>query len=271
MQTIKSVRLEEYTRETLARHAKETLLVIPTGATEQHGPHLPVGTDEIVAYHLAIESATRVCERGEMCLVAPPLWYGSSHHHIPYPGTLSLAANTFLQAIEDLAVTASGWGIKRLFLLNGHGGNANLLQQAARNLVLKTDLDVGTASYWDLVRDRLLQDPTVADVVKDMPGHAGYFETSVMLALRPELVDVDAYPAKSSAPARKQSFPNRSGPFVQRSPIWHQKAGGISDAPSEASAEIGKRVLEHTIASLTECLLAFRFQRLDGPDTSRPS
>jgi creatinine amidohydrolase len=258
---MRSVRLEEHTRESLARHAKDALLVIPTGATEQHGPHLPVGTDEIVAQYLAIESATRVLEQGEICLVAPPLWYGSSHHHLPFPGTLSLAAGTFLQAIEDLASTASGWGIKRLFLLNGHGGNANLLQQAARNLVLTTDLDVGTASYWDLVRDRLLQDPAVADVVKDMPGHAGYFETSLMLALRPELVDVDAYPTRSAAPPRKTGAPKRPVPFVQRSPIWHQRAGGISDLPVEASAEIGKRILEHTLASLTECLLAFKFQR----------
>lgn len=259
---IKSVRLEEHTRESLSRHAAETLLVIPTGATEQHGPHLPVGTDEIVSDYLAIESAKRALEQGEICLVAPPLWYGSSHHHLPYHGTLSLSAKTFLQAVEDLASTASMWGIKRVFLLNGHGGNANLLQQAARNLVLNTDLDVGTASYWDLVRDRLLEDPMVADVVKYMPGHAGYFETSIMLALRPDLVDVDAYPTKASAPAPKQGFPSRSTPFVQRSPKWHQKAGGYSDLPSRASAQIGGRVLEHTIARLTECLLAFKFEPL---------
>ena len=261
---MKSVRFEEQTRESLSRYAAEALLVVPTGATEQHGPHLPVGTDEIIAEYLAVESATRVFEQGEICLVAPPLWYGSSHHHLPYPGTLSFSSNTFLQAVEDLASTASMWGIKRLFLLNGHGGNASLLQQATRNLVLNTDLDVGAVSYWDLVRDRLLEDPMVADVVKYMPGHAGYFETSVMLALRPELVDVGAYPTESSGPARKQGLQSRSIPFVQRSPKWHQKMGGYSDSPSNASAKIGNRVLEHTIACLTECLLSFKFDAYDA-------
>src|SRR5262245_30841890 len=119
--------LEELTRDQARALAPEALVVLPVGAIEQHGPHLPVGTDYFVVEHIARAAAMSLADRVPI-LVAPALPFGSSHHHLPFGGTLSLSTETYYRALRDLAESLIASGFRRIFILNGHGGNNELIQ-----------------------------------------------------------------------------------------------------------------------------------------------
>src|SRR5437870_6667719 len=138
----------ELSREDVSALAAEAVLVLPLGATEQHGPHLPTSTDALVVGALAWEAAQRV--KGLTIVVAPTLTYGASHHHLPFGGTLSLTNESLLAVLRDLLASAATDGFTRVFLLNGHGGNAAIARVAATEEARRLGISIGFASYWDL-------------------------------------------------------------------------------------------------------------------------
>jgi creatinine amidohydrolase len=112
--------LEELTREEARAVAPDTLLVLPVGATEQHGPHLPVGVDAYTVTHIARVAAAEVA--GQLpVLVAPTLPFGSSHHHLPFGGTLSLGTETYYRVLADLAESLVAGGFRRIFIHRAFG------------------------------------------------------------------------------------------------------------------------------------------------------
>lgn len=233
--------LAEITRE---RAAENVTLVVPVGATEQHGPQLPVGVDHLVVAHVARAAAERV---GDDVLVAPVVAFGSSHHHLPYAGTLSLRSRTLAAVLEDLVASAAAWGVRRVVLLNGHGGNEDIVGQVARDAVLTAPLRVAAASYWTLAWSELCEEARRRGIAP-VPGHAGGFETSVMLALRGELVDGGALgelgpggPEPSVAPAAARAHVETHG--------WVQEIDGYTDDARNASAEAGEAFLELAVAA----------------------
>ena len=116
-------RWDALTREEIAALAPEALLVLPVGSTEQHGPHLATGTDALIATAIA-ERAAAAAASPPTILLAPTLAYGASAHHLPFGGTLSLDVATFQLVLRDLLASAASAGVGRVFVLNGHGGNA---------------------------------------------------------------------------------------------------------------------------------------------------
>ena len=123
--------LHELTREKARELAPHTLLVLPVGAVEQHGPHLPVGTDYLTVEHVA-RGAAEQAQKAISVLVAPTLPFGSSHHHLSFGGTLSLATETYYRVLADLGESMIVSGFRSLVLINGHGGNHELIQLVAR-------------------------------------------------------------------------------------------------------------------------------------------
>src|SRR5205809_4622246 len=113
--------LADLTREEIRRTAGACTVVLPLGATEQHGTHLPVSVDTVVCERIATEAADLA--DGGPFLVAPALPYGVSDHHLAFPGTLSLRSATFLAVLSDLLRSLSAWGARSVFAVNGHGGN----------------------------------------------------------------------------------------------------------------------------------------------------
>ncbi len=173
------VRWAEATREELKELLPEAVVVLPVGATEQHGPHLATGMDALAAERLAEAGAERA-RRPATVVLAPALAYGASDHHLPFGGTLSLSAATLAHLLGDLIASAAASGARRLLLLNGHGGNSEVCGQAAADGARAHGVVVAAADYWRL-------DPGAGESWGDVfPGHAGAFETSMMLALRPE-------------------------------------------------------------------------------------
>jgi creatinine amidohydrolase len=121
----------EMTREELRAVAPGTTLVLPLGATEQHGPHLPAGTDFFTVDCLARAAAERAAAEIAIA-VAPALPFGSSGHHLIFGATLSLRTETYYRVLTDLLRSLVTDGFRRIFLLNGHGGNHELAELAAR-------------------------------------------------------------------------------------------------------------------------------------------
>src|SRR5262249_26449223 len=146
--------LEELNREEARSVANETLVVFPVGALEQHGPHLPVGTDYFTVQHLARAAAAEIA--GEFpVVVTPTLPFGSSHHHLPFGGTMSLSTDTYFRILYDLVESLIIGGFRSIFILNGHGGNHEVIQLVVRDLALKHPSRLGAASYWTVAWDAL--------------------------------------------------------------------------------------------------------------------
>ncbi|WP_327087171.1 creatininase family protein [Nonomuraea sp. NBC_01738] len=222
----------ELTRERLGALLPEALVVLPVGATEQHGPHLPTGTDTLLAATVA-ERACRAAARCERPLIlAPAVATGASDHHLTFGGTLSLRPETLLAVLLDLARSVAGCGGRRLVLVNGHGGNRGVCTDAASAASVRFGLSTAYANYWELIGG---DDPLV-------PGHAGAFETSAVLALRPELVG--ERPEREAPP-----LPEVPGVVVQPESFWRD-VDGYTDEPSRATAARGEKWLDAAVAGL---------------------
>lgn len=163
-----------------------TTVILPLGATEQHGPHLPLGTDTVRAAALA----ERLAERLPGSLVAPVLPFGCSDEHSGFAGLLGLDRETLARVILDLARRLAGWGVRRLVLLSAHGGNGEALDLALELLHRELpDLDVRTNGNLEIIAPVLLEIANREGISASEAGlHAGEGETSEMLHLRPDLV-----------------------------------------------------------------------------------
>ena len=206
------------------------LLAVPLGATEQHGPHLPIGTDTLVAEAVAAGLASR---RPQVVL-APSLPFGASGEHAGFPGTLSLGQAGLETAVVELVRSAGAF--RCLVLVSGHGGNAEPLERAAALSVAEG-------------RAALAWAPRRADVeavTGPLPAdaHAGRVETSLLLHLAPHLVGAPAPGATTTAPLRELM------PALRRSGVAGVSPTGVLGDPSGASAAEGRDLLDALVDDL---------------------
>ena len=241
----------EMNREQLRAAAAGSLAVLPVGATEQHGPHLPTGTDLFTVDALAREAAAQASAEVPV-IVTPALPFGSSHHHFVFGGTLSLATETYYRVLCELIESLITDGFTRIFLVNGHGGNHELAQLAARDMALRHPVRVAAGSYWTVAWSELVA--IDAHRGRRLPGHAGDFETSLLLSLRPELVAAErphregvfeTDPAGLQAPYR-----------AERHGFWRE-IDGFTDSPDRATAENGARFRVAVVAALARAFVEF--------------
>jgi mycofactocin system creatininase family protein len=200
----------------------EAVLVVPLGATEQHGPHLPIGTDTAVAEALA----DRLAAARPDVLVAPALAYGSSGEHAGFAGTLSIGQAGFERVVTELVRSADAFA--GTVLVSAHGGNAAPLARAANTLTGEG-------------RRVLAWSPPA---LPDGDAHAGRTETSLMLALAPSDVAVDAAERGDPRPLAELAASLRSGGVRSVSP------NGVLGDPHGASAAEGHRLLDGFAADL---------------------
>jgi creatinine amidohydrolase len=215
------------------------LVVLSLGATEQHGPYLPTGTDIMVSSHVAELAATRAVERGSVPIIlAPPLAFGISDHHRDYGGTLSVGSHTMLAVLEDLIESLESQGGRRLLMVNGHGGNRGIARAAASAADARESITIAAVDYWDVDADA-------------SPGHAGSIETSLLLAIAPELV-------KTPIPTRERvpEIPSIGRASYHGSWLW-RSIDGYTDEPSVATAEDGHRLIDTFADGLADMMVAF--------------
>lgn len=247
------VLLAEMTREHIRAIAGETTVLLPTAAIEQHGPHLAIVTDTLVCTTIC-QRAAEIASEQRPVTVAPPIHFGSSHHHFPHPGVLSLTSGTFTTVVQEICASLVRSGFRRIMIVNGHGGNDNEIRVAARLVGLEYPVSIAAAAYWTVAAQALVEDGRVGEVGQ-LPGHAGGFETSLMMALRPDLVDTANYPKALARP-----------PFVAdmtlRASVIHSgeslgSGPGYTDDPSNASAEAGERMLATICRQLAAFIVDF--------------
>lgn len=245
-----------------------SVLLQPIGAFEHHGPHLPLATDSIVVDALARAVAEEPLDV-ELCLL-PTLTYGLSSEHLWAPGTVSMSVTTLLAVLDDVAASAVRAGASRLVLLNGHGGNTHLLRVACREMRAKHGLKTF------LLCGSLPPDnggPATDPREEGLGIHGGIGETSVMLHLRPDLVDMGK--AERSVPSWVHEYPrlgfDGAGEFAWLSNDLSDT--GVAGDPTLATAELGKERFEASVHEAGAALVEagrFRFPHEERSRQIRP-
>jgi creatinine amidohydrolase len=241
----------ELNREQLRAAAADALVVIPLGATEQHGPHLPTGTDYFTVESLAREAAAIASDRLQV-IVTPALPFGSSHHHFVFGGTLSLSTETYYRVLRDLIESLVTDGFTRIFLVNGHGGNHELAQLAARDVAINHPVRVAAGSYWTIAWEALVN--AEAHKGRRLPGHAGDFETSIMLSLRPDIVSEKRPHREPIEGSHPRSF---ESPWRNEQHGAWKEIDGYTDSPDQATSEKGVLFREAAARAVADAFVQF--------------
>src|SRR4029453_5960406 len=161
----------------------KTVVIVPLGATEQHGPHLPVQVDWRSAYEISMRAAKLMAGR-QRALVTPAIPFGMSEHHMSLGGTLALDFATMAAVVGCVVRSAARHGFARIFVLNGHGGNIAALETIITELTIALELPIAGGTYWYIAAQ------SIREILEHQPQllHACEAETSIIQALSPEIV-----------------------------------------------------------------------------------
>jgi len=226
------------------REGGRDTVVMAFGATEQHGPHMPLATDALLGDHLA-----RLVAEQLDAFLAPTVRIGCSEHHLEFPGTLSLSAETFHALVADLVRSISRGGFRRLVLLPTHGGNFGPLEQALEQLGPVEGLEIrALTDLGALFAIAQLGASEYGVSLGEGGVHAGEWETSMLLAIHPELVHTER------GAAGYTGDPQEAIAAIFGAGVHTVAANGVIGDPARASAEHGERywreVLEITLAKI---------------------
>lgn len=250
-------RLAEMTwRQAESALSAAELAILPTGSIEQHGPHMSLQTDIAVGEALAERIAE---ELGDLSVLCPRIDYGLSEHHMRFPGTITLRPETFTSVVMDVVSSLAHWGVRRVLVVNGHGGNIDALRLVSRTA--RRDLGCLVAS---IMWAQIGSDEIAERVASESYGHACEVETSVALVLAPEVVYVD----KIEAPLGRMSvdpLTDPPRPRVDQTVLMHEwtEDGALGD-PRLYDVEDGKAIVEVVTERAVE--FARRFARRPLPD-----
>lgn len=235
----------EMTSREVAGLGDPTVVILPVAATEQHGPHLPTGTDAFILQGVLAAAMRRADIADAVALPLQPIGWSSEHGNLP--GTLSLEAGLLADAWTSLGATMAAAGLRRLVILNGHGGNPPVIAVAAMRLRSAHGLLVAQV-HWEALANPSGLAPADAPA---RDWHAGWIETSVMLHLHPELV------AMEQAAAAEMRFPEGLPPDGPAPWAWMTtdlNASGVIGDPRLASARLGKALVERAVDGLADLL-----------------
>ncbi len=248
--------------------------LLPLGATEQHGPHLPLGVDSDLV-EAVVAGALPLLPPELPVLVLPAQRIGKSNEHARFPGTLTLSAETLIRVWTEIGAAVAATGIRKLLLFNAHGGQVGMMDIVARDLRARHDLIVYSSNWYDLP----IPDPVMApfDATERRFGvHAGDVETSMMLALRPSRVDMgQARDFVSASQARAAGFPILGNGRSARLAWQMQDVNpmGAAGNAAAASADKGRALLDAAaqqlaamLAELSRLPLSTLVERHDLPD-----
>jgi creatinine amidohydrolase len=228
---------------------RERIFVVPLGSLEQHGHHLPLITDSLIISRIAERLEA---ERGDRIVLLPVQWLGHSPHHRRF-GCVSLDLMPYVEMIRGICRSLVAIGARKIFLMNGHGGNDIPCKAALRELKSEfeslPDLYIAYATYWNLAAKEFT-------AIRESPvggmGHACEMETSILLAERPELVETGKIsrggpdPAKGFGPIDML----KAQPYFLMSEFDELSENGVIGMPEYATAEKGERFLEAASAAV---------------------
>jgi creatinine amidohydrolase len=228
------------------------IAILPLGAHEQHGPHLPFETDALIAQEVAgrLRDAASATIKPELLPVEP---VGYSIEHMDVSGTRTLRFDEAINRWIEIAGSCAARGGRRLMLLNAHGGNSPLLTIVATEARVRFNMLVVATSWtrFGVPAEIIPPEDKAFDI------HAGDIETSVMLAIRPDLVRLDAlqdFPSRQADYARRFTYLRAYGPHAFGWKMSDLNPQGAAGKASQASSEKGEAILAHAVKGLSQLL-----------------
>lgn len=246
--------LTELTWRDVREAGAHGIALLPIGSQEQHAGHLPMGTDTLLAETVLDAAAALLAEdpTPSELVRLPALPFGHSPHHL-FAAAVSLSAATLGAVLDDVLDSLFTSGYRRVMVLNGHGGNDEIMRLAVKRFALRAEVTVAACSYWTITAGDGEPDGGRPAVT---PGHAGWFETSLMLAAHPALVRTPVTPRTPVEPPPLFDHPPYRGVTVERHGEW-ARVGGSTDDASGADAEQGRLLLDDRARGLARAIRAF--------------
>ena len=232
-------------------------VLLNIAAIEQHGPALPVVTDSAIGWHLCQQVEDRMSDR---ILILPQIKVCCSEHHMGFPGTLTVSHQTFMNYVSEMLDAVYRHGFRSIFILNSHGGNiaiGNVIKESLGNQY--PDLNIAFSTWWTIAKDSL---PQLNESGFQGVGHAGEFETSLMMHIAPESIKKDADVSKAGL---KKSFPWTESDLLRGAEaslhrnFQEMTANGVFGKAEYASREKGQKIATLVVEKL--CLI---LKDLDG-------
>ncbi len=231
---MKKILWQEMRRTEFEKAVKaDAIVIIPVASIEQHGNHLPVNTDTNCCFTIAQRAAQAIDEFP--VLVLPPVWTGYSPHHMGHPGTITLKYHTFVELLTQVAASIHAHGFKKIFFLNGHGGNSPIIAAMRGKLAEEEGVSSSIGyNFWE-ISPTPEEMEAVSETDKGFTGHAGEIETSLQLYLQPELVDMDCA-------------------------VW---APGVKGDPSTGTGAKGEHIVNAAVDALVKILRDYHRGKLE--------
>ena len=245
---------ENLTRKEIEELDKsKSMVLMPVASIEQHGDHLPVGTDSIILETLIEKYIAGASHEDYNILFAPLLKIGKSNEHMGYSGTITFSTQTYYSLLKDIAQSIAASGFKKLVLFNSHGGNTDMLNMISRDLRIELDIEVFVFDWWFT--------PFWADGLKGLQEsgkygvfHACELETSLMLDARSETVHMELAVDEDPLELNDNEYVNIIGPFIAGWKTADITKSGVIGSPSFATEEKGGKLFDYAVKKLNDIL-----------------
>lgn len=248
---------EEFTWEEIRGVVRESRVVLlPVGSIEQHGPHLPLKTDILLAQAFCLEAGRRAPSD---IVVMPPISYGFNEHHMDFPGTIEIDGETFIRYLLCVTKSLARHGFRKILLVNGHGSNNPFLDIVARGTIIETEALCGTFMPYSLMRDFIAK---ISEC--QWNSHACEVETSLLLYLAPELVKMEKAKKEIGFPITKFHWRSLTKPSpLNMMDIWSRiSETGIAGDPTLATREKGEKIFEAGVTALIDLVKEFKERKI---------
>ncbi len=253
-------RYEEFTWPEIRELVEsQPVVVIPVGTIEQHGPHLPLVTDVCTA----TEMSRLAVEQCMHSVLMPSVSYAFNEHHLDFPGTIAIDTHPFINYVVDIGKSLAHHGFRKILLVNGHGSNVPFMDIAARTITNKTEAICALVSWWTLIPQDVLKKVRESEFPGGM-AHGCELETSVMLHLRPDLVQMEKAEKDMHFESSNFIWWDLQHPSPVTFQEWfsrYSKTGTVGD-PTKATAEKGRIVCDAVISRLSELLVEWRLREI---------
>ena len=235
-------------------------VILPVAAIEQHGPHLPLATDRIINEHFCGELNRLVADR---VLILPTVAVGCSQHHMEFAGTLTHTHETFIAVVTETLHCAAAHGFTNLVVFNSHGGNLGAAQVAVESFgASHPNCCVVNVTWWRLATEELLE---INETGRGGVGHACEFETALVMAAAPHLIDADALRPGITRPTFSWAEADllRSAKASLYRSFAEMTADGTLGDPTAATKEKGRKITELVVGRLATIVEDLFQRRLD--------